>query len=67
MSNCKFYTERWLTGHLSGKVALRPFAGTAIAVVATLISNELPAQGADAPVAPTSYISEVFTEVEQQT
>ena len=67
MSKCKFYTERWLTGHLSGKVALRPFGGTAIVGVATLLSNGLPIQGTDAPVAPTSYISEVFSEVEQQT
>lgn len=67
MSKCKFYIEQKLTGHMFGKVALRPFAGTAAVVVATLGSNGLPIQGADAPVAPTSYISELYSEVEQQT
>ena len=67
MSNCKFYTEHRLTGNMSGKVGLRPFAGATAVIVATLASNGLPIQGADAPVAPTSYISEVFSEVEQQT
>jgi hypothetical protein len=67
VSNCWFYTEHKLTGKMSGRVGLRPFAGTAAVIVATLASNGLPIQGADAPVAPTSYISEVFSEVEQQT
>ena len=67
MSKCQFYTEHRLTGKMSGRVGLRPFAGTAAVTVANLASNGLPIQDADAPVAPTSYISEVFSEVEQQT
>jgi hypothetical protein len=68
VSNCQwFYTEHRLTGTMSGKVGLRPFTGTAAVTVATLLSGGLPIQGADAPVAPTSYISEVFSEVEQRT
>ncbi len=67
MANCWFYTKQRPTGNMSGKVGLRPFAGTTAVIVATILSDGLPIQGVDAPVAPTSYISEVFSEVEQQT
>jgi hypothetical protein len=63
--NCNVYTEHNLSGLMTGKVAVRPFNGTAAAVVATLISGGLPGQqGADASVATTSYKSKVCSEGE---
>ena len=64
--NRRFYIEHVLTGLPTGKVGLRPFTCNTAGFDATLISADLPPaqQGVDSPVAATSYISEVFSEVE---
>ena len=67
MSKFQDYIGLKFTGNaqkMPGKVGLRPFAGTAAVVSATVISGGLPLEGTDAPVAPTSQISEVYSEVQ---
>jgi hypothetical protein len=66
VSNSNLHTERYLSGLMAGKIALRPFNGTAAATIATVVSGGLPVQqGADTPAATTSFRSEVYSEVQK--